>query len=433
MQQPPHRRAARRGVALAGLAAGTLAMALSGLAMAQFAPDDDARGVNVRNRPRPETDPQGVRAGSFIVHPTLRLDSSFDDNILANGTRRESDFFQRTTGTLDVRSDWGRHGLRGIAVVDDRRYLENPDENYLDWRAQGTGRYDITRSSHADLTVGAARVHQERDDPDDFGNVSPIGIDERFIRAGYFVRGNRLGFRLDATFNTLRHDDAEVVSNGVVTTQSQAFRNRDLYELTAVAAYEVAPLRRVLVVARANKRDYVDETGAPGTFTRDSKGGQLLAGVDADYNGIFSYRLLAGYLYQEYEATNLPNASAPTGEALLLWNVTTLTTVGFRAERRVQETIRTNASSYLRTIGTLSVDHEYARNILLNASATYRLDEFEGTSREDKTGIFAVGASYLLNRNVRLGAIYTFTTADRGGGQPDYERNVFLLRLQGAL
>jgi hypothetical protein len=38
-----------------------------------------------------------------------------------------------------------------------------------------------------------------------------------------------------------------------------------------------------------------------------------------------------------------------------------------------------------------------------------------------------------LNRNVRLGASYTRSHGDLGGGQPDYDRNVFLLRITGAL
>jgi hypothetical protein len=429
----PRRRfvAWRAAVVLAAIGAAGIPEA----ALAQFSPEDTARGVNVRNRPRPEYDPLGVRLGSFVVRPSLRLDTAIDDNIIASGVRQESDVIFRTTAQVDARSDWGRHGLNGLALIDDRRYLENPDESYLNWRAQGTGRYDITRFQHVDLTLGAARINQERDDPDDFGSVKPIGIDERFAGAGYFVRHNRLSLRFDALLNQLRYDDAEVrnTATGGISTTSQAFRDRDLYVLSAVGSYELGPLRRLLVVGRTNVRDYVSEPGTPGTFTRDSKGFELLGGIDADYDGVFSYRLLVGYLRQEYDAPNLPTASAPTGEAQLLWNPTTLTTVTFRAERRVEETIRNNASSYLRTIGTVRVDHEYSRNIILDASAIYRLDEFEGISRDDKTAFFTLGATWLVNQNVRIGASYTRTQGDRGGGQPDYDRNVFLLRLIGAL
>jgi hypothetical protein len=411
-----------------------LAGAVSADALAQFSPEDTERGVTVRNRPRPEYDPIGLRVGSFVVRPSLRLDTVFDDNVLASGRRQVSDVIIRTTPQVDVRSDWGRHGVTALAVVDDRRYLDNPDESYLNWRVTGGGRYDISRFQHVDIRAGAARFHQQRDDPDDFGSVRPIGIDERFIGGGYFVRENRLALRLDALLNTLRYDDADVRNAaGQVVQTSQAFRNRDLYLLTATASYEVAPLRRLLLVTRGNQRDYVDEPGTPGTFTRDSKGFELLGGVDADYDGIFSYRVLLGYLRQEYDAPNLPTVSAPTGEVALLWNPTTLTTLTFRAERRVEETIRNNASSYVRTIGTVRVDHELDRNILLDASLIYRLDEFEGISRDDKTVFLTVGASWLLNRNVRLGASYTRSHGDLGGGQPDYDRNVFLLRITGAL
>lgn len=428
--KPRWRFLAWRGVAVLAVLGAT---AMPDAALAQFSPEDTARGVNVRNRPRPEYDPLGIRLGSFVVRPSLRLEAAIDDNVTSSGVRQESDVIFRTVAQVDARSDWGRHGLNGVAFIDDRRYLENPNESYLNWRAQGTGRYDITRFQHVDLTLGAARIHQERDDPDDFGTVKPIGIDERFAGAGYFVRHNRLSLRFDGLLNQLRYDDAEVrnTATGGISTTNQAFRDRDLYLLSAVGSYELGPLRRLLVVGRTNVRDYVSEAGT--SFTRDSKGFELLGGIDADYDGVFSYRLLLGYLRQEYDAPNLPTASAPTGEAQLLWNPTTLTTVTFRAERRVEETIRNNASSYLRTIGTVRVDHEYSRNIILDASVIYRLDEFEGISRDDKTAFFSLGATWLVNQNVRLGASYTRTQGDRGGGQPDYDRNVFLLRLIGAL
>lgn len=419
---------------LGGVLVLVLAAVVPDAALAQFSPEDTERGVTVRSRPRPEYDPIGLRLGSFVVRPSLRLDTVFDDNVLASGRRQESDVVIRTTPQVDVRSDWGRHGVNALAVVDDRRYVANQDESYLNWRLAGGGRYDISRFQHADIRAGASRFFQERDDPDDFGTVKPIGIDERSIGAGYFVRENRAALRLDALYSTLRYDDADVRNAaGQVVQTSQAFRNRDLYLLTATASYEVAPLRRLLLVTRVNQRDYVDEPGTPGTFTRDSKGFELLGGVDADYDGLFSYRVLLGYLRQEYDAANLPTVSAPTGELALLWNPTTLTTLTFRAERRVEETIRNNATSYVRTIGTVRVDHEYARNILLDASLIYRLDEFEGVSRDDKTVFMSVGATWLLNRNLRLGASYTRSQGDLGGGQPDYDRNVFLLRLTGAL
>jgi hypothetical protein len=429
------RRMTGRRLVLGLAAAAAMATLALTPALAQFSPEDTARGVNVRNRPRPEYDPLGMRIGTFVIRPQLRLDTAFDDNVLASGVRRESDVIQRTTGQVEARSDWGRHGLSGLAVIDDRRYLENPDESYLNYRVQGTGRYDITRFQHVDMQIGAARLHQERDDPNDFGSSKPIGIDERFVRAGYYVQDNRAALRVDALLNTLRYDDADFrnPATGITSTSSQAFRNRDLYVLSGAVSYELAPLRRALVVTRVNKRTYVDEPVSAGSFTRDSKGIELLAGLDADYDGIFSYRLLLGYLRQEYDAANLPTTSAPTGEALLLWNVTTLTTVSFRAERRVEESIRTNASSYLRSFGTVAVDHEYDRNILLNATLSYRLDEFEGISREDKTTALSLGATWLVNQNVRLGATYTRVHGDLGGGRPDYDRNVFLLRLQGAL
>lgn len=390
------------------------------------------------NRPRPEYDPPGVQYGPLIVRPTLRFDSIYDDNILASGTRKESDFLFLTTAAAEIGTTWSTHEVKLSGQVDDRRYAEFTTENTTAWRVNGQGRYDIGRNHAIDARVAAARIYIPRDDAEDFGSAEPVAVDEQLASLGYSVRANRLGMRLQGLYQSLRYQPTEIVNNaGQLVPFDQSFRNRDLYLGTAGLFYEIAPLRSAVLITRVNRRNYVDEpvnAGAPGgPFKRSSNGYEVLGGIDSDYNGIFGFRLLVGWMEQFYEDDRLPNPSAPTFEAAVLWNPTTLTSLRLFADRQITESIRANSSAIVRTNIGLAVDHEFARNLLLNAAAGYRIEDYDGISRTDYLLAGTVGATWLLNRNLRLGATYTRQEGDKSDGAADYDRNIFLLRLTGAL
>jgi hypothetical protein len=397
------------------------------------------RGVTVANRPRPEYDPAGVRFGPVTLRPLLRLDTIYDDNILASGTRRERDWIFGTTAALEAQTTWRVHEIRLSGQIDDRRYLDFDTEDTTAWRLNALGRYDLTRFQSVEIRASAARYFVARDDAEDFGSVKPIAVDERVAQVGYSVRENRAALRLQGYVQQARFQDTEIVDDvtRAIRPFDQSFRNRDIYLGSAVGTYEFAPLRNAVLLARVNRRNYVDEAAnagqANGPLARSSTGYDVLGGVEFDYDGIFGVRLLVGWLQQFYEDDRLPNASAPTFEAALLWNPTTLTSVRFTADRQVTESIRTNSSSILRTNLAATIDHELLRNVLLQGGLGYRIEDYRGISRVDRLLVGTLGASWLINRTLRLNGTYTRQEGDKSAGSADYDRNIFLLRLSAAL
>jgi hypothetical protein len=75
------------------------------------------------------------------------------------------------------------------------------------------------------------------------------------------------------------------------------------------------------------------------------------------------------------------------------------------------------------------------RNLLLNGTAAYLNDDFKGIDRTDKVYEAGVGAKYLLNRNLYIGANYTFERRISGGssGIGPFSRNIFMLRVSTQL
>ena len=73
------------------LAMGT-ALGLSGAAWGQDADAEDPN-VTVQDRERPDFDPLGIRAGSFLVFPELSVEGGYDSNVFATDDAEEDDLF----------------------------------------------------------------------------------------------------------------------------------------------------------------------------------------------------------------------------------------------------------------------------------------------------------------------------------------------------
>jgi len=80
-------------------------------------PESGPVGSTVRSRPRPEVEPLGVRAGSFLVYPTLGLHATYDDNVFlsdndkATNNNVKGDFITNIEPGMLVASNFNNHAL----------------------------------------------------------------------------------------------------------------------------------------------------------------------------------------------------------------------------------------------------------------------------------------------------------------------------------
>lgn len=399
---------------------------------------DIRRGVTVTNRPRPEYDHPGLRYGPLIVRPILNLDGMYDTNILASGRLPLSDYVFFANAGLSARTDWSTHELRVAGTITDRKYAEYTSQNTTSWRLDASGRYDISRFQAIDGGIGGGRFYVPRSGVESINSATPVAGDQQIATLGYAVRENRVGLRLQGAYQSLRYMPTTIGSPlGVQVPLNMAFNNVDNYYGAVGLAYDLAPLRSAVLITRVNHRQYVEQAanaGQPGgPLDRTSSGYEVLGGLNYDFDGIFGIRLLAGWLQQFYDDPRIPDLSKPTIDAALLWNPTTLTSLRFFANRIVTESLSIGGSSIVVTRMGGIVDHEIARNVLLNGTLAYRIADYEDQRATRYLLLGSVGATWLLNRNLRLGATYIYQHADGGGPANDYDRNQFLIRFTAAL
>lgn len=393
-------------------------------------------GVTVASRRRPDYEYSGVRVGSYLVIPELSESVGYDDNVL--GTRRkQGSALVQTQGTVQAISDLSRFAVSARLTVDDNRYLSQARQSYTNWTAQVGSAYEVGRDT-ATLAYSHVNLNQTPRDLNVPLLDSTIAFRIDTLRAGYRAVFNRLALRPELLVSAYGFD------NGTVAGQPyrQDYRNRVVIGPSVTASYELAPRREVVLVVRNLTASYF--TRPAGFINRDFNDTSFLGGLDYEADGLFRYRVLAGYEVRQFNSPTLRSIQAPVVEASVIYTPTGLTTLTGTVARRIQDSADETTVGLTESSVKLVVDHEYKRNVLLTANAQVTLDEFNRGGGNQVQYAAGAGVTWLLNRNLRLGARYDFVTLRSSSTGPvvlssdfplssGYSENRFLLQLKVGL
>lgn len=382
------------------------------------------RGVPVNERPRPDYDALGVRAGAFLVKPTLTVGALYDDNIFAQRNNTDSDFVWIVTPAVAMESDWNVHYLRFRTAAELGRFSDFTRENYNDYNVGADARLDVTRGAAFNATVDYRREHEDRGSPNDAGGREPVEYDMIYGMLGFSRTETRITLRVQGTVNDYKFDDVRGLNNAII---DQSFRDRTEYVFSTRVGYEFRPGFNTFIQGALNWRDY--DNGV-----RSSDGYRVEGGVAFDMGGVTSGELFAGYRQQSFDNPAFRDADGFSFGANILWNPTALTSVQFRLVNEVNESTTAGASGFVSSGASVQVDHELLRNVVIGGLLGYTENDYVGINRVEKLWNAGLNADYLLNRNFRVGLNYRYDDRDVGVNPvEDYSRNRITLTLRGAL
>lgn len=387
------------------------------------------RKQGVADRPRPEYDAVGVRAGGFIVYPDLTFVQMYDDNIFSQQSNTTSDFIAIVSPQVQVKSDWSNNELDFSARGDIGRYFSKGSENYDDLLFETVGRYDISRDSNFFGGASYAQRHEDRGSPDDVRGVTPTVFHTVTPNIGFFKKFGRFKVRLRGDLRQLSFDNVKTSTGSIINNHD---RNRKEWRATGAVAYEIVPAYDAFARFTYSKINYLDSFDDSG-INRDSHGYGLVVGTAVDITGVIFGNVFAGYRKQLYTDTVLPTISGPSYGADLTWNVTGLTTLKFLVNRGIEETTLAGGSGFFATRIGGSVDHELLRNFLLNANGSVQFNSYRGISRDDTVYRAAASGRYLLNRNLYVSLAYEFIKRESSISGQNFTVNTFLIRLETQL
>lgn len=392
----------------------------------------------VLTRDRGEYEPLGVRAGSFLVFPALEILETFNTNVYSTEDNERADLINSFQPSIDVNSDWSNHALSFFAGADVGVYMDEGREDYEDYNFGSTGRIDIQRQTNVGASIEYARGHGARSDSDDAGGINPTLNDQYSVNLNGSHTINRVSIDVDGDLRRYDYIDSPTAAGGVSTGQTNNDdRDRNEWKGTMRLGYEIVPEYGAFFEGSYNVRAYLSTRDDIG-YDRDSSGYKITAGTQLDLTGVTQGEIFVGYLRQTPEETRLglQTTSGFVFGTHLTWNATRLTTVRLNIDRNVAETTTAGVSGIDTTTGSVTVDHELLRNVLLDAGASLTNESYNGGVPQRKDNLFEIGAGtrYLLNRNFFVGAGYDFThRASQGVANGDYTTHELFFRIGAQL
>ena len=361
-------------------------------------PQISKRYTAVLERVQPGYVAPGIDLGSFALSPSIKMSGLYDDNILGTQTDRKADAILRIQPEIVLQSTGERNvlGLDADATID--RYAHHGSEKIADYRVGAT---DVYRIAHDMILRAAVRIegdHQSRLSQDIFAQtLKPIHYAKQSAAVAITRDMGRLRLSGDATVARYAYSDGRLADGSVY---DQKPSDNLTYRLGMRLSYAQTPSLAWFVRALYNDRDF--RTGNATTPERDSHGYQLLAGVDFEPVALMRGSIGIGYITQKYRLPFYTDFAGLGFSAKVQFFPTQLTTVTVEGDREVQDSGIPESGGYLSTNGSIRVDHEFLRQLILGASATYQHNKFNNLDRRDDRAGIGASSTYRMNRTASL-------------------------------
>ncbi len=375
----------------------------------------DERGVGVADRPRPLYDPIGFNLGSFRLYPAITAQVDATDNYRARDTDRQGDVFATILPEVAFASNWGRHRLSGRTYFNRGFHAQLPTENASQYGVALDGALEVTRDTVLRADASAARSVESRSSLGSFRNsIEPVSLDTYRFSVGASHQFTRL--RLDGSFGLRNVNFNDVTGlNGVIINQQ--FRDVQTLTETLSGQYDVGGGIGILVTGRANQSRFDFRPGAVGfnplvNVDRASSGFSLEGGVSLELSSLVFGTIQVGYLRQSYRDPRLRDFTGLSFNANVLWNVTPLTSLRFRASRSVDETSSALIAGNTRSDFSVGVDHELYRFLILSGNLRYAAFRPNGPGDGGQEFGVGVSARYLIDRHWSAGLNASYARRD---------------------
>jgi hypothetical protein len=385
--------------------------AASLIAMAPFHAyaQEPNESVSVRERPRPEYDPLGMRFGGFTLNGSLDLGVESTDNVFASETAEEEDTIFTAGLRGRLQSNWSRHSLAFEAGATSVSYDDFSSEDYDTSFAGVSGRLDIGSDTSVNAHARMAHEVESRRDPDAPAAGTPlVEYDRTDMAIGAQHRFNRV--RVGAALAQVENE----------YDGAQSFRDFDETSLMGRVEAELTPRVGLLVQATTDERDYDN------TPTLSSEGQTYLVGAALNLTDLIQGEIAVGQFQRDYDDGTSTDGLAISAD--LEWYITRLTTLSFNARRNSEDVVgATTASPYIEGSYGARVDHELLRNLIVTAGVEVGSRDYETIVREDDYMYGDVGADWFVNRRLIVRGRYEHTEVESDLTTAEFDENRLML------
>ena len=401
--------------------------------------DPNLTGETVATRVRPDYEPPEVRIGTAIVSAIASESTGYDDDVTGFKPFPGSSL-EETTGSVAMRTDWPQDALYGSISVDDRRYLDLPQQSTTNWNA-GLGISVHLGLDLLSFTYNHENLEETSRDAESADLDRPVQTRSDDAVLLYQAVFNWLTLQPAFDFTAYRFGNGTI---GGVPFSEEA-RERNVYAPSLTARYELAPLSELVALVQYSLGRYVYLP--PGQASLNYDDVTALAGYETSLGDLWRLVLLGGYEQRSFQSSRYSTISAPIARLQVIWQPTGLTAVTGSLTRRISDTNNDFTASTQITDASLRVDHEFLPNLLFHAQAGIELADYAGSNGQVILYTAGAGVDWKLNRYVALSATYELQKRDTSGLDaaastpgitnntlgPSYLDNRYLLQLRFTL
>lgn len=369
-------------------------------------------------RTTPDVDPYeqlGIRAGSFILYPSLETTVGYTTNGTNAAGGGESGY-ATVTPELRLVSDWARHEATLTMRGSYEEFIDGAIDDQPSALVDGTLRLDLGEEWVADLAVGYDYREQSLSDPD-----FPAGVDKPPGVHGFAGSGTLRGrfgrnlLEVGTILDRTLYEDG--TSGGVEVDQG----DRDNTVVGGRLRYGVAvtPLVTPFVEGEVARRHYDRKFDDDG-IERSSWNYAFRGGFSYRNEPVLSGEIAIGYAISELDDASLSALSALTFDGSLVWSPSELTTVTFNGSTSLDPSTNPASSGSVVYDTSVELAYQWRRNITVGGLAGIRYDRFEGTGTDETTYRLGLNTIWRVNRTMYLTAGYLHEWLDSADPASEY-------------
>ncbi len=386
--------------------------------------------------PRPKPDltpfaPVGVDVGSLRLAPYVETDTGYDTNPNFLSSDVVGSPYVHGEAGLSAQSLWSQHSLTATLRGGYYDYFSVPAANRPEATGTVSGRIDVLRDTQINL-VSTFDVETQQPGSPILAIPDSVFITNRPLivtygqSAGITQQFNRLSVSLKGAFARYSFGDA-TQSNGTILPLSLDDFND--YGVEGRASYELTPSLTPYVDVLGDRRSYDHFTDVYG-FERSSNGVAEKIGATLEITRLLTGDIAVGYANRVYVDPRLPNLSAPTIDANLVYSITPLTTATLTASTFLSETTLAYASGAVSRSVSLNLSQALRPDLTLSGTVTYQNNVYDGSPIIEQFYSGTLRADYNLSRYVVLTGSVTHQRFLSTAPYFNYTDDIFLLGLR---
>jgi len=348
---------------------------------------------------------RGIRAGAFLVFPSITLEQAIDSNVFLSALNRQSTYHAALEPRVLIRSDWNRHALRLDLGTKAGVFTHDSADNFLDYDVTLAGQADITRKARLTGEIRFAHEHDKRGSNDvPAASDTPVEFDDLQARLeGEWIMGPmRIG--PFAEWRRLDYDDTGLLGGGI---NNQDDRDRTHLRTGLTMGIKITRGYEGFLTAAYVQTDYkdpIDDTGVD----RDATGYQVLGGMKIRLSRLVEGLISGGVTQQRFDDQTLRDVTELAADIGLIWKPTRRLTATFDLSRELRDTTLAGASALLVTEAAIGLDYELLRTVTLKLNTSASRLNFQDIPRADTTFGTLISADWEITRKITLSPGYEF-------------------------